>query len=312
MRLADIAKPTPKNREVLVKIHASSVTAEDPKMRGFNHAPLLKLPIGLLFGFRKPRKPIPGMEFSGVVESVGPNVREYQPGDQVFGYTGLSFGAHAEYKCMPERGLMAFKPQNVSFEQAAILVNGPLSALVYLKKKGRIKAGDRVLVYGASGSVGSAAVQLACYFGATVSGVCSTKNAELVTSLGATHVIDYTREDITKIRDRYDIVFDTVGKLDRKQGMRLLTNKGKYLATEFGLSDMLAAVWSSVFGRKKVIVAASNFYWKREDLTFLATLVEKGLFQPVLDRCFSLEQIAEAHTYVESGRKSGNVAILIQ
>ncbi|HTF82606.1 MAG TPA: NAD(P)-dependent alcohol dehydrogenase, partial [Cytophagales bacterium] len=163
LQLEDIEKPIPKSHEVLVKIHATTVTAEDPKMRAFKHPPLLRLPIGLMFGFKKPKKPILGTEFSGTVEAIGKEVKNYNIGDQVFGYTGLSFGAYAEYKCMSEKGLMYLKPQNLSFIQSATLVNGPLSALVYLKKKAHIKQGDQVLVYGASGSVGTAAVQLAKY-----------------------------------------------------------------------------------------------------------------------------------------------------
>jgi NADPH:quinone reductase-like Zn-dependent oxidoreductase len=311
LQLAEINKPVPKNNEVLVKIHATSVTAEDPKMRGFNHPPLLKLPVGLMFGFKKPKKPVLGIEFAGTVEAVGNKVRNYKPNDQVFGYTGLGFGAYAEYKCMPENGLMYYKPHNLSFEQSATIVNGPLSALAFLKEKGKIKKGDKVLVYGASGSVGTAAVQLAKYFGADVTGVCSAKNIELVKSIGANQVIDYTKEDFTQSKETYDIIFDTVGKTSIKKCMNLLKPNGRFLLTEFGLSHILSAIYTSLFRDKKVIVAASNFYWKRAHLIFLKEIVEKEYFKPVIDKCFTLEKIIEAHKYVESGRKVGNVAVLV-
>lgn len=311
LQIAEIQKPIPKDREVLVKIHATSVTAEEPKMRGFNHPPLLKFPVGLMFGFSKPRNPVPGVEFSGTVEAVGKAVKTYKTGDRVFGYSGLSFGTYAEYKCISEKGLMYFKPENLSFEQAAVLVNGPLSALAYLWNKAKVKQGDRVLIYGASGSVGTAAVQLAKYFGAHVTGVCSSKNLELVRSIGADRVIDYTREDFTKSRDRYDILFDTVGKTSMKECLKLLTPRGKYLLTEFGFSHILASIYSSLFKSRKVIVASSNFYWKRSDLIFLKELAEGGHFKPVLDRSYPMQDMAEAHKYVESGRKVGNVAVLV-
>ncbi|MEQ9102225.1 MAG: NAD(P)-dependent alcohol dehydrogenase [Imperialibacter sp.] len=311
LQMAEVEKPVPKSDEVLVKIYATSVTAEDPKMRAFDHPPLLKLPVGLMFGFRKPKNPVLGIEFSGVVEAIGSKVKNYQINDQVFGYTGLSFGAYAEYKCLPESALMHLKPQNLSFAEAATMVNGPLSALVYLKKKGKIEKGHRVLIYGASGSVGTAAVQLAKYFGAHVTGVCSTKNLALVKSIEADEVIDYTEDDYTDTDKRYDIVFDAVGKTSMKECMNLLTPKGKYLLTEFGLRHMLAAMYSSVFKRKKVVIASSNFYWKREDLVFLKGLAEQGHYRPVVDRSFPLADIAEAHTYVASGRKVGNVAVVV-
>ena len=194
LHLTDIQKPIPKSNEVLVRIHATSVTAEDPKMRGFNHPSLLKIPVGLMFGFRKPKYPVLGIELSGVIESVGSNVRKYKVGQHIFGYTGLNFGAYAEYKCIPENGLIYLKPKNMTFEESACLVNGPLSSLTFIKKKGKIKNGDKVLIYGASGAVGTSAIQLAKYFGAEVTGVCSTKNLSLVESIGADYVIDRTKQ----------------------------------------------------------------------------------------------------------------------
>lgn len=312
MQMAETEKPTPKSNEVLVRIYATSVTAEDPKMRGFNHPPLLKLPVGLMFGFKKPKNPVLGMEFSGTIEAVDSDVKNYKPSDQVFGYTGLSFGACAEYKCVPENGLIHFKPENLSFEESACMVNGPLSALVFLKKKGNIKKGDNVLIYGASGSVGTAAVQLAKYFKANVTGVCSTKNIALVKSIGADSVIDYTAQDFTQNDKKYDLIFDTVGKTSMKECMNLLKPKGKYLLTEFGFSHILASIFTSLFKSRKVIVASSNFYWKKEDLDFLKEIAEKGDLKPVIDKTFSLDEIIEAHRYVELGHKVGNVAISVR
>jgi NADPH:quinone reductase-like Zn-dependent oxidoreductase len=312
LQITEIEKPTPKGNEVLVRIYATSVTAEDPKMRGFNHPPLLKIPVGLMFGFKKPKNPVLGVEFAGIIETVGKSVKNFKAGDQVFGYTGLSFGSYAEYKCMPENGLMHFKPENLSFEESACMVNGPLSALVYLKKKGKIKKGDKVLIYGASGSVGTAAVQLAKYFETEVTGVCSTKNIALVKSIGADSVIDYTKQSFVQNDKRYDLIFDTVGKTSMKACMNLLKPKGKYLLTEFGFPHILASIFTSLFKSKKVIIASSNFYWKKEDLVFLKEIVEKGFFKPVIDKTFPLEKIIDAHKYVELGHKVGNVAISVK
>ncbi|MEQ8469824.1 MAG: NAD(P)-dependent alcohol dehydrogenase [Marinoscillum sp.] len=311
LHIADIEKPTPKSNEVLIRIHATSVTAEDPKMRGFNHPPLLKIPVGLMFGFKKPKNPILGMEFSGIIESMGLAVKTYKAGDQVFGYTGLSFGAYAEYKCMPENSLIHIKPDNLSFEESACLVNGPLSALVYLKKKGKIKKGDKVLIYGASGSVGTAAVQLAKYFGAHVTGVCSSKNISLIKSIGADIAIDYTSEDFTQQQTKYDLIFDTVGKTSMRKCMSSLKPQGKYLLTEFGSAHIFAALASS-FRSLKVVIASSNFHWRKKDLAFLKEVTEKGHFKPVIDKVYPLDRIVDAHEYVESGHKVGNVAISVR
>ncbi len=311
LKQVEIEKPSPKKDEILVKIHASSVTAEDPKMRSFNHPPLLKIPVGLIFGFKKPKKPILGMEFSGIVEKVGTSIKLYKPGDKVYGYTGISFGAHAEYKCISEKSLIHYVPDNLNYEESATMVNGFLTALTYLKKKGKIKKGDNVLIYGASGSVGVAAVQLAKYFGAKVTGVCSTKNIDLVNSIGADHVIDYTQEDFTCINENYDIIFDTVGKTSMKSCLNLLNPGGRYLLTEFNLLHILYNLFTSLFRNQKIIGVASNFYWKKEDLILLNEIAESGNIKPVIDRTYPLEKIIEAHQYVESGRKAGNVAITI-
>lgn len=311
LQVADIPRPVPRKHEILIAVHATTVTAEDPKMRSGNHPALLKIPVGLIYGFRKPRKPVPGMEFAGTVAETGSAVGKFKPGDRVFGYTGLGFGAAAEYLCMPESGLLEHMPRNLSFEQAATLVNGPLSALVFLHKKGRIKAGERVLVYGASGSVGTAAVQLAKHFGAGVTAVCSGKNAGLVRSLGAREVLDYTLGDFNPGPGPYDMIFDTVGKTRYREVLPLLREGGRYVLSEFSGADILRSLTSAVFGSRKVIVASSNFSWRCRDLALFRQLAESGDLVPVIDRSYALEDIATAHAYVEEGHKAGNVAVRV-
>ncbi len=311
LKIKDIEKPIPGDREVLIRIHATTVTAECPKQRGLTFPLLLRIPFGLMFGFTKPRKQILGFEFAGEIEAIGSRVEHFKPGDNVYGYTGLSFGAYAEYKCMPENGLVARMPSNLDYEEAAAITNGALTALVFLKKKGRIQRGENVLIYGASGAVGTASVQLAKYFGATVTGVCSTRNVELVRSLGADHVVDYTKEDFTQLGETYDVIFDTVGKTSLTRCKNLLNKGGRYLLTEFGPSAIVQMLWTSVAGSKRVIGAASNMSWETKDLHFLNELIEGARFKPVIDRCYPLEHIREAHRYVEQGRKTGNVVITI-
>ncbi|MBK6429821.1 NAD(P)-dependent alcohol dehydrogenase [Candidatus Amarolinea dominans] len=302
LQLQEVEKPTPKANEVLIKIYATAVTKEDPDMRaspGFN-------------GFLKPRNPILGQELAGEVEAIGRGVTRFKPGDQVFGID--SFGAYAEYKCMPENGALAIKPANLSYEEAASVPNGALTALPFLRDKGKIQSGQTVLIYGASGSVGAAAVQLAKYYGAEVTGVCSTANLEWVSSLGADRVIDYTQEDFTENGKTYDIIFDTVGKRSFSECKGSLTDKGIYLATVPTPVMMLQALWSAKGGRKKVKFAATGLRpasAKSKDLVFLTELIEAGKIKPVIDRCYPLEQMAEAHRYVEQGHKKGNVVITV-
>ena len=300
LHLQEVEKPTPKANEVLIKIYATAVTKEDPDMRaspGFN-------------GFLKPRHPILGQELAGEIEAIGRGVTRFKPGDQVFGID--SFGAYAEYKCMPENGALAIKPANLSYEDAASVPNGALTALPFLRDKGKIQSGQTVLIYGASGSVGAAAVQLAKYYGAEVTGVCSTTNLEWVHSLGADQVIDYTQEDFTENGKTYDIIFDTVGKRSFSQCKGSLTDEGIYLATVPTPAIMLQALWSAKSGSKKVRFAATGLRPAREkikDLVFLTELIEAGKIKPVIDRRYPLEQTAEAHRYVEQGHKKGNVVI---
>ena len=302
LQLREVEKPTPKANEVLIKIYATTVVKEDPDMRaspGFN-------------GFLKPRHPILGQELAGEVEAIGSAVTRFKPGDQVFGID--MFGAYAEYKCMPEKGTLARKPGNISYEDAASVPNGALTALPFLRDEGKIQSGQTVLIYGASGSVGAAAVQLAKYYGAEVTGVCSTANLEWVKSLGADQVIDYTQEDFTENGKTYDIIFDTVGKRSFSGSKGSLTDEGIYLATVPTPVIMLQALWPARSGSRKVKFAATGLRSASEkikDLVFLTKLIEAGKIKPVIDRCYPLEQMAEAHRYVEQGHKKGNVVITV-
>jgi NADPH:quinone reductase-like Zn-dependent oxidoreductase len=303
LHLQEVEKPTPKANEVQIKIVATTVVKEDPDMRrspGFN-------------GLWKPRHPILGQELAGEIEAIGKDVTRFKPGDQVFGFD--MFGAYAEYKCMSENGALAIKPANISYEEAASVPNGALTALPFLRDKGKIQSGQTVLIYGASGSVGAAAVQLARYYGAEVTGVCSTANLEWVKSLGADQVIDYTQEDFTENGKTYDIIFDTVGKRSFSECKGSLTNEGIYLATVPTPVMMLQALWPAKSSGKKVKFAAAGLRpasEKIKDLVFLAELIEAGKIKPVIDRCYPLEQMAEAHRYVEKGHKKGNVVITVR
>jgi NADPH:quinone reductase-like Zn-dependent oxidoreductase len=302
LHLQEVEKPTPKSNEVLIKIVATTVVKEDPDMRfspGVN-------------GFLKPRHPILGQELAGHVEAIGTKVTRFHPGDHVFGM-GF-FGAYAEYICMPESGALALKPANMSYEEAASIPNGALTALPFLRDKGKIQSGQTVLIYGASGSVGSAAVQLAKYYGAEVTGVCSTTNVDWVKSLGADQVIDYTREDFTDNGKTYDIIFDTVGKRSFSECKGSLTDAGTYLATVPTPVMMLQALWPAKRGTKKAKFVAAGLRpasEKIKDLVFLTELIEAGKMKAVIDRYYPLEQIVEAHRYVEKGHKKGNVVITV-
>jgi len=302
LQLREVEKPTPKDNEVLIRIYATTVVKEDPDMRaspGFN-------------GFLKPRNQILGQELAGEIEAIGRAVTRFRAGDKVFGI-GM-FGAYAEYKCMPESGAIAIKPANMSYEEAASVPNGALTALPFLRDKGNIRSGQTALIYGASGSVGAAALQLAKLLGAEVTGVCSAANLEWVKVLGADKAIDYAREDFTENGVAYDIIFDTVGKRSFSECKGSLTDKGTYLATVPTPAIMFQALWTAKSGGKKVKFAATGLRPAREkvkDLVYLTELIEAGKIKPAIDRRYPLEQMAEAHRHVAQGHKKGNVVITV-
>lgn len=301
LQFQEVKKPTPKENEILIKILATTVVKEDPDWRrspGFN-------------GFLKPRNPILGQEFAGEIEAVGTDVTRFKAGDQVFGLD--MFGAYAQYKCIREDKALVIKPTNMIYEEAVSVPNGSLTALPFLRDKGQIQSGQSVLIYGASGSVGTAAVQLAKYYGTTVTGVCSTTNLEMVKSLGADHVIDYTQKDFTQNGKIYDIIYDTVGKLSFANCKDSLTDQGTYLTTIPTPGIMLRALWPANSGKKVKFLAAGlrSAKDKIKDLAFLTELIDAGQLKAVIDKVYPLEEMAEAHRYVEKGHKKGNVVITV-
>ena len=308
LQLKEVEKPTPRNNEVRIKIFATTVTSGDSRMRSFKVPLSFWLPARLALGLRKPKKAILGSELAGEIEATGRDVKMFRKGDQVFAYPGHNGGAYAEYICMPENGCLAIKPSNMTFEEAAAIPFGGNTALHFLRK-GNIQSGQKVLIYGASGSVGTFAVQLAKYFGAEVTGVCGTTNLELVTSLGADKVIDYTKGDFTKNGETYDVIFDAVGKGSFSGCMRSLKKEGIYLHAVATPAVMLQMRWASMMSSKKLI--GGTAIPETENLIFLKELVEAGKIKPVIDRCYPLEQMAEAHRYVDKGHKKGNVVITV-
>ncbi|MHC4638955.1 MAG: NAD(P)-dependent alcohol dehydrogenase [Planctomycetota bacterium] len=310
LQLTEVEKPTPKANEVLVRIYATSVTKYDCWMRSFTASTrFLALLFGMNFGLIRPKRPILGTELAGEIEAVGKDVKLFRKGDQVFGYPGMSIGAYAEYICLPEDGVLAIKPANMTIEEAAAVQQGALTALFFLRK-GNIQSGQRVLVFGASGGVGLFAVQLAKYFGAEVTGVCSTTKLELVKSMGADKVIDYTKEDFTKRGETYDIIFDTVGKSPFSGSKRSLKKEGFYLFATYRLPRLFRILWLKLTSGKKAI--SPLLKETTEDLIFLRELIEAGKLKAVIDRRYPLEQAAEAHRYVETGQKKGQVVITLE
>jgi NADPH:quinone reductase-like Zn-dependent oxidoreductase len=310
LRLEDVERPVPREDEVLVKIHAATVNRLDVHTREANRGggPAVMFLSRLVSGLRRPRQPILGSEFAGEVVAVGEAVSEFAAGERVFGNTGLGFGTHAEFTCVRESARIAPMPGGTSYEEAAAVTDGALNALWSLRLAD-VRKGQKVLVYGASGSIGTAGVQLAKYFGADVTGVCSTKNLDVVRSIGADRVIDYTREDFTKNGQTYDVIFDAVGKHSFKQCKESLQPGGSYLATD-GFKNLILGLWTSRFGDKKVIFQLPPRYTK-QDVFFLKELIEAGKYRAVIDRCYPLEDVIEAARYVETERKTGNVVLTV-
>ena len=305
LQMKEVEKPTPKENEVLVKIHATSVTAADWRMR--KPDPFLAR---MMNGVFSPKKfNVLGIELAGEIEQVGSGVTHFKPGDQIFGTTGFTFGAYAEYVCIPEDGSITLKPTNLDFGESAVLPVGTDTAIFFLRTQGNIQSGQKVLIYGASSSVGSYAVQLAKYFGAEVTAVCSTSNLEWVKELGADKMIDYKVEDFTKSGETYDAIFDAVGKLSLFGSMKALKEGGVFLDAVHMMRRGVQAKFAIMRNNKRILGGTAT--GRVEDLVFIKELVEDGAIKPVIDRRYPLEEVAEAHRYVETGRKKGNVIITV-
>jgi NADPH:quinone reductase-like Zn-dependent oxidoreductase len=309
LELQEVPKPTPRDNEVLIKTHATTVTSADWRVRSLDVPVGFRLLSRLALGVSKPRQPILGTELAGEVESVGKGVSTFKVGDKVFAFTGAAMGCYAQYKCMPEDGAVALKPARLTYDEAAALSFGGTTALHFFRR-GKLRSGEKVLVNGASGGVGTAAVQLARHFGAEVTGACSTANVDLVRSLGASYVIDYTKEDFTENGETYDVIVDTAGTAPFSRSKGSLKQRGRLLLVLGGLPDILRVPWVSLTSSKRVIAGPAPA--RAEDLRFLARLADAGEFKPVIDRRYAFEQIAEAHRYVDTGRKKGNVIITLE
>lgn len=304
LHLKDVETPTPKDNEVLIRVYATAVNSGDVRLRKAD--PFV---VRFMFGLTRPKKPILGVVLAGEIEAIGKNVKRFKEGDHVYGATGMSLGSYAEYICLPEDGVLAIKPLMLTYKEAAAIPFGGTTALHFLRK-GKLQRGQKVLVYGASGAVGTSAIQLAKFFGAEVTGLCSTANVAMVKSLGADKVIDYKKEDFTNSGETYDIIFDTVGKSPFSSCIKSLKKNGYYLrVVHMSLPPVLRGLWTSIISSKKVI--GGGITETAEDLIFLNSLIEAGQLKPVIDRSYPLEQIAEAHSYVEKGHKKGNVVITV-
>ncbi len=308
LQLKEVEKPVPKVNEVLIRIYATTVTKYDCWTRSCTAPPGFRLLTRMASGIRKPKKPIIGMELAGEIDAVGNAVKLFKKGDQVFGISLMNMGAYAEYICLPEDGVVTIKPTNMTYEESTAIPYGALTALHFLRKV-NIQSGQKILVFGASGGIGLYVVQLAKYFGAEVTGICSTAKLELVKSLGADKVIDYTKEDFTKRDEIYDIIFDTIGKSPFSGSKKSLKKDGIYLFTTFGLPRLLRMFWLKLTSKKKVVFDVIDP--KSEDLIYIKELIEAGKLKSVIDKRYPLEQIARAHRYVETGHKKGQVVITI-
>jgi NADPH:quinone reductase-like Zn-dependent oxidoreductase len=317
LQLKEIEKPTPKDNEILIRVYATTVNYGDIVARDFRHITprkfnmpfLFWLPARVFFGLRTPKINILGSEFAGEIEATGRDVKRFKKGDQVFSYRGQNMGAYTEYLCMPENGVVTIKPANMTYEEAATVPSGGMTALHILREV-HIQSGQRILINGASGGIGSHAVQLAKHFGAEVTGICGTPRVEFVKSLGADTVIDYTKEDFTQNGEKYDLIFDILGKSSFSQCKHSLTHNGRYVLASFKMKQLLQMVWTKIQGSKKVMCVLSP--QSTEDLISLKELIEAGKIKAVIDRRYPLEQAAEAHRYVEQGHKKGHVVITLE
>ncbi len=309
LQLKEVDRPTPKDNEILIRVYATTVTLYDCWARSCTAPPGLGLMSRLASGIKEPKQPILGTELAGEIEVVGKDVKRFKKGDQVFGSIAMSLGAYAEYICLSEDRALALKPDNLTYEEAAAVPQGALTALYFLRKV-NIQSGQKVLIFGASGGVGGFAVQFAKYFGAEVTGVCSTKKIDYVKSLGANKVIDYTQEDFTKNGETYDVIFDTVGKSSVSRSKKSLKKKGYYLFTTFGLPKLLQILWLNLTSRKKAIIGLLEE--RTEDLIFIKELIETGKIKSIIDRSFPMDKASEAHDYVEKGLKNGHVVLIVK
>ena len=308
LKMVEIDKPKPKDNEILIKNYATTVTVADCRVRGFNVPASFWLPARLFLGISKPRKQILGNELSGVIEEVGKNVSKFKTGDKVFAFTSKNMGAYAEYICLDENRCIALKPKKLSFGQSAALSFGGITALYFLEKC-KIKNGEKILIYGASGSVGTSAVQLAKHFGANVTGVCSTENMELVKKTGAHNVIDYTKTDLSDIKEEYDIFFDAVGKADIPKSIKLLKPYGRYVHIVADPFTILKI--KSKLAKKDIEIIGGSYNANVEQINCIKKFADDGFFVPVIDKQFDFTEIALAHEYVDKGHKKGNVIINI-
>jgi len=317
LQLQEVEKPSPKDNEILIKVHATPVNYGDILTRNFANIPtrdfnmpaLFLLPTRISFGLKKPKNQILGSELAGEIEAIGNAVKKFKLGDHIFAYTGMKMRANAEYLCMPEDGMVGIKPDNMTFEEAACVPYGGIMALSHLRKV-NIENGHKVLINGASGGIGSIALQLCKNFGAEVTGVCSTPRLDYVKSLGADNVIDYTQEDFTQNGEKYDLIYDILGRSTFSHCKNSLTQNGRYLLASFKMVKILQMIGTSMSGKKKVICALGSE--KQKDMTLLKELVEAGKIKTIIDRTFPLEQAAEAHSYVEKGLKKGHIVITVE